>query len=380
MVYQGRLTPQPRIGICSRRNYDVTLSPKITLRRARAKPRVSLMLLLPLSGAARYVEWGEVGSWALAKTEECVWWVGETAKRLPGLEFPLGWFLQRYRTICFLSLAHSLLICPQLCVSDGWPQGGWKESRVTLTFASLRVLSLHHNLSFLFHFSNTSFCLALPHVELATRSSGLFSVCSWLALWASQVAAATAAAITPGTRSHGRVCRPQRDIQHTHYHPQIVRFGLHAMGCRGPHTYSVDASPDLYLLGAHLLTRLPTGTTLFNARRYFPRCPSAWNSNYRPVFESDWCLGVLSKPESAAGTCSNDLSLHIPDSNGSPELCLPSKLILLSDYISNSHAPSSKLVNLAFHYPFRCSVSNSLVFWFTSHTYSILIGESAISW
>ena len=44
--------------------------------------------------------------------------------------------------------------------------------------------------------------------------------------------------------------RPLRDIQHTHYHPQIVVVRVVsrcATGCREPHTYSADASPSTHV-------------------------------------------------------------------------------------------------------------------------------------
>lgn len=48
--------------------------------------------------------------------------------------------------------------------------------------------------------------------------------------------------------------RPLRDIQHTHYHPQIVVVRVVsrcATGCREPHTYSADASPSSHVHPSH---------------------------------------------------------------------------------------------------------------------------------
>lgn len=62
----------------------------------------------------------------------------------------------------------------------------------------------------------------------------------------------------PSTQQFAR--RPLRDIQHTHYHPQIVVrvvVSRCATGCREPHTYSADASPSSLLTR----TRPPTSRT-----------------------------------------------------------------------------------------------------------------------
>lgn len=146
--------------------------------------------------------------------------MGETAEPVPWLEFPLGWFLRLYRT-SGRAFAVSLLRPGRLSVrgSEGGRRG-W-QGAPSMPQSLLSLLD-----------GNISVCLALAHEELAEPIV---------------VSRFAAAAITPGTRSRSRVGRPHRDIQHTHYHPQIVRFGLGAMGCRGPHTYSADASPDLYL-------------------------------------------------------------------------------------------------------------------------------------
>lgn len=108
-------------------------------------------------------------------------------------------------------------------------------------------------------------------------------------------------------------CRPLRDIQHTHYHPQIVVVRVVsrcATGCREPHTYSADASPSTHV---HPLP-LPLCRILSCPRRPHARPPPephrssiapvsprthatldadetfpgrSLNSNYGAVFETD---------------------------------------------------------------------------------------------
>lgn len=79
--------------------------------------------------------------------------------------------------------------------------------------------------------------------------------------------------------------RPLRDIQHTHYHPQIVVVRVVsrcATGCREPHTYSADASPSTHVhplppppLPYSLLPSSPPRSTSTRNRtgHLLPRCP-----------------------------------------------------------------------------------------------------------
>lgn len=107
--------------------------------------------------------------------------------------------------------------------------------------------------------------------------------------------------------------RPLRDIQHTHYHPQIVVVRVVsrcATGCREPHTYSADASPSTHVHPSPS----PSSRTLSCPRRPHARPPPephrssiaptspriratpdtdetfpgrSLNSNYGAVFETD---------------------------------------------------------------------------------------------
>lgn len=101
--------------------------------------------------------------------------------------------------------------------------------------------------------------------------------------------------------------RPLRDIQHTHYHPQIVVVRVVsrcATGCREPHTYSADASPSSHthpLSSPSLAARparppsAPHRSSIASASPRVRAKPDtdetfpgrSLNSNYGAVFETD---------------------------------------------------------------------------------------------
>lgn len=70
--------------------------------------------------------------------------------------------------------------------------------------------------------------------------------------------------------------RPLRDIQHTHYHPQIVVVRVVsrcATGCREPHTYSADASPSTHVHPSPVPPIPPLPCSLLPSRRPHARPP-----------------------------------------------------------------------------------------------------------